>query len=229
MKKVFIIATVFAIAISLSLSLGFVAFAENENQGQGRIKSAQKILSNVEKHLQRFIEVKDKISDDDLTQGRAGISVLITPSGQARVTSGIISSLASSSAIFNVKAWGHEYVVMTDGDTKFVARGQEVSFADLKVGDKVDVGGSVMMEAGHEGHLKARIVRNRAITGQIVVNNELCKRITGILEMLLKITGRTVDPSVLGCGPSVSPSPTPSPSASTSPSVSPTPSPSPSS
>lgn len=149
----------------------------------------EKAVESVEKHLNRLLEVKDKVSDHDLKEGRSGTSVLINPAGQARITHGEIVSIASSGATFTVKLWGKEWLVMTNSDTKFVGAGKEVSFGSLAVGHKVDVSGSMMTESGHEGHIMSRLVRDRSLVSEANTARieELKKKIQELMDRLNKL------------------------------------------
>lgn len=186
--------SLYIVASALILGGIVATVAADDDEGLGR--GLEKAISNIEKHLNRLLEVKDHISDHDLKEGRSGTSVLITPAGQARITNGEIVSIASSSATFTVKLWGKEWLVMTNSDTKFVGRGSEVLFGSLIVGHKVDVSGSMMTETGHEGHIMARLVRDRSLFAEVnsARIEELKKKIQELMDrlnLLLQSVGAT--------------------------------------
>lgn len=193
-KLAFIVALVFAFVIG---GVFFVSANDDndDNNGLNRKteKKIEKVIEKAEKHLNRLLEVKDHISDNDLKEGRSGMSILVNPSGQARITSGEIVSVASSSATFSVKVWGKEWLVMTGSDTKYVGAGKEISFGDLRVTHKVDVTGSMMTEAGHEGHIMARLVRNRSSVSEANAAKieELRKKIQELIDKLNKLLQNT--------------------------------------
>lgn len=150
------------VTLGILTSLGTVsgvALAEN----YGMEKKAENMLENFEKHLNKLNEVKDRVSDHDLKKGSAGPGILVNPSGEARLTGADVVSVASSSATMTVKVWGKEFLVMANSDTKYLGGGKEVSLGDIKAGDKVDVTGKMMTESGHEGHIMARIMRDRSL------------------------------------------------------------------
>ena len=186
-KKIAIIA-----AISCLFVIGGVFMASAKDDGDddnGVGHKIEKAVESVEKHLNRLLEVKDKVSDNDLKGGRSGTSVLINPAGQTRITNGEVVSIASSSATFTVKLWGKEWLVMAGSDTKYVGAGKEVVFSSLAVGHKVDVSGSMMTEAGHEGHIMARLVRDRSLVSEANTARieELRKMIQELMDRLNKI------------------------------------------
>ena len=184
-KAFFIVAVCLAVVVAVAAS----SVSADENIGSKNLENA---LSNVEKHISKLFEVKDKISDDDLKSGRAGTSVLINPSGSARVTNGEIISIAAPN--FTLKVWGHDYFVMTDSQlTKFVGSNNEVAFSDLKVGHKVDVKGEMMTESGHEGHIKTQLVRDRTLVSDERAQRieELKKKIQELIERLQKLLSGT--------------------------------------
>lgn len=178
------------VAISCAFVIGgaFMVSADNDNDN-GIGHKMEKAVESIEKHLNRLLEVKDRVSDHDLKEGKSGTSVLINPAGQARITNGEIISIASSSATFTVKLWGKEWLVMTGGDTKYIGAGKEVSFGSLAVGHKVDVSGSMMTEVGHEGHIMARLVRDRSLVSEVNTARieELRKMIQELMDRLNKI------------------------------------------
>ena len=163
--------------------------ADDDDDDNGMGRKVGKAVENIEKHLNRLLEVKDRVSDKELKEGRAGVSILITPAGQARITNGEIVSIASSSATFTVKLWGKEWLVMTGGDTKYVGAGKEILFSSLAVGHKADVSGSMMTESGHEGHIMARLVRDRSLVSEANTARieELRKMIQELMDRLNKI------------------------------------------
>lgn len=188
-KKLAVIA-IFALAFSI----GGVFSVSADNDDKDSVgRKMEKVVDNIEKHLNRLLEVKDKISDHDLKEGRAGSSILVNPTGQARLTNAEVVSIASSSATFTVKLWGKEWLVMTGSDTKYVGAGKEVSFGDLKIGHRVDVTGSMMTEAGHEGHIMARLVRDRSLVSEVnsARVEELRKKIQELIEKLNKLLQST--------------------------------------
>lgn len=189
MSKKIIISVLLVSFIVLGGTLIANADRDDDNGNRGSGKNLEKAIENIEKHLNRLLEVKDKVSDHDLKEGRAGASVLVNPAGQARLTNGEIVSVASSSATFAVKLWGKEWLVMTNSDTKYVGAGKEVSFGSLAVGHKVDVSGSMMTESGHEGHIMARLVRDRSLVSEVNTARieELRKMIQDLMDRLNRI------------------------------------------
>ena len=184
-KLAFIVLSVlFLSASGLALS---VSAGDDDDNGVGH--KVEKAVEGIEKHLNRLLEVKDHVSDKELKEGRSGTSVLVNPSGQARITNGEIVSIASSSATFTVKVWGKEWLVMTGADTKYVGAGKEISFSSLLVGHKVDVTGSMMTEAGHEGHIMARLVRDRSVVSEANAARieELRKKIQELIDRLNRL------------------------------------------
>src|SRR3989338_10395498 len=186
MKKLAIIAIISCLFV---IGGAFMVSADDDDDDNGMGRKVGKAVENIEKHLNRLLEVKDRVSDKELKEGRAGVSILITPAGQARITNGEIVSIASSSATFTVKLWGKEWLVMTGGDTKYVGAGKEVVFSSLAVGHKVDVSGSMMTEAGHEGHIMARLFLYRSLFSEANTARieELRKMIQELMDRLNKI------------------------------------------
>lgn len=183
-----------AVLVMSIFAVGGVFFANADNDDDKNLeRKMENVVEKVEKDLNRLLEVKDRISDNDLKKGRSGMSILINPSGQTRITYGEIVSTASSSATLSVKVWGKEWLVMTGSDTKYVGAGKEVSLNDFKAGHKVDVTGSMMTEAGHEGHIMARLIRNRSLMSEVnaTLIEELRKKIQELVDKLNKILEST--------------------------------------
>lgn len=164
---------------------------------------------------------------DEMREGRAPKSLVITPSGNVKITDAEVVSVAGTE--FTVKVWGLNLVVKTDGETKFVVgRLRDWSLAELKVGDKIDVIGRINET---DGSVKAEIVNAKISVPRI--QNEEVMRLRALIESLirqlqeaLRRTGRPLPPGISPV-PEVSPTPvsTPTPTPAVTPTPSPVPTP----
>lgn len=206
-------------------AFGARVFARDENEdeakpGKGPVKAVEKALER----LQNF-EFKG-FGEEDFTRGLAPSSLAINPQGHVRLTNAEVTAISGSS--LSVKVWGLAFTVRQGTSTKvFAGKIRELSFSDIKVGDRIDVVGRTSEST--PGVIDAEVIHDRALIVQ--ARDEEVARLRSLIEDLirrlqdiLQRSGRSLPPGFSPLpSPSASPSPTPSPSPSPSPSPTPTP------
>ena len=120
-----------AILLLLSLTTFSLVYADSD-RGQDGFK---KLFREIDKVIEKF-------EDDDLPEIESKrehpASLFVGPRGQARVISGEVSAVASST--LNVKVWGLGLVINT-ANARFSPA--NASSSAIKIGDKVNIKGQI--------------------------------------------------------------------------------------
>ncbi len=116
----------------------------------------------------------------EIEKGDVAKSFGISASGNVKITNAEVVSVSENS--LSVKSWGLVAKVATDSETKFlVGKLRTWSLAEIKVGDRIDVFGS-MNEA--DGSVNATAI-NAKISAPRIQNEEV-SRLRSVIEGLVK-------------------------------------------
>ncbi|MEW5805285.1 MAG: hypothetical protein AB1721_00945 [Patescibacteria group bacterium] len=152
---------------------------------------------------------------EEIREGRAVRSLVIAPTGNTKITDAEVVSVSGNN--FTVKVWGLSLAVETNENTKFVVgRLRDWSLSELKVGDKVDIIGTIDEASGS---IKADLVNARISVPRI--QNEEVLRLRSIIENLI----RQLQEALRKVGRQLPPGISPVPEVSPTPEISPTPEP----
>lgn len=148
----------------------------------------------------------------EIEKGDAAKSFGISASGNVKITNAEVVSVSGDS--LSVKSWGLVVKVATDSETKFlVGKLRTWSLAEIKVGDRIDVFGT-MNEA--DGSVNATAINAKVSAPRI--QNEEVLRLRSVVEGLVKQLQEALRRLGKQLPPGISPVPTASPSVSVSPS-----------
>ncbi|MBI4132804.1 MAG: fibronectin type III domain-containing protein [Candidatus Sungbacteria bacterium] len=161
-------------------------------------KSVGKPLQKIEKAIERLENFQ--LPEVESTREHPS-SFFVGPKGEVRVISGEITALASTT--MSVKVWGLTFAVNT-GRAQFTPQGAQ---ANLRVGDKVNIKGSI---AAATGSINATLVHALSSRNRMV--DELVNLINRLIEQLRELQRRA--------GLPVTPLPTPPPADTTAPTIS---------
>ncbi len=209
MKKI-ILAAVLGLLIILPAARQ--VWAEENEKGELKSFSPSEVFEQLKVWEKNF-----KLPEiSEIEKGNAAKSFGISASGNVKITNAEVVSVSGNS--LSVKSWGLVVKVATNSETKFlVGKLRTWSLAEIKVGDKIDVFGT-MNES--DGSVNATAI-NAKISAPRIQNEEVLRLrsvVDGLVKQLqeaLRKLGKQLPPS-----PSVdgSPMPTASPLVSVSPS-----------
>ena len=125
------------------------------------------------------------------TPRRVKQSLEINPNGQVQLRNAKVESVASTT--LSVKVWGHVFAVAVVSETKLRGHGEgRIEMADVKVGDLVDVKGTMNEDTGviTARELRDDSARTRADEEREGKISEIRKMIEGLKKQLEGLIGK---------------------------------------
>ncbi len=215
-----------AISTAFVLTSVFTLTALAENRGDSMGKSPIKSIENMLKKLEQ-IDSNDFSFNTEDVQKNVPSTMTINPQGNIRITNGKVTAVSGDA--ISVEIWKLNFSVQKMPDTRVLAnRKQELTFAQIAVGDMVGVLGQI--DTTTSGLIHAQIIHDRSRNPAVneAEKGRLQSLITELIQKLNAILRSRGQAPLPTPSVSVSPSPSLTPSSSPSPSASASPSPSPS-
>lgn len=165
----------FASAV-LVIALAAAPVLARDDDNDDDFKPVSKPLQKIEKAIERL----ENFQLPEIESAREHpASFFVGPQGQVRVISGEVMTLASTT--MSVKVWGLTFAVNTGG-AQFTP--QEAQ-ANLRVGDKVNIKGSISADTGS---INATLVH--ALSSRKRMTDELVNLINRLIEQLRELQRR---------------------------------------
>lgn len=192
MKKYYFFIPFMAVALLASASL---AMAENDDK-----RDNGNLPPGLQKQIQKFESgelFKGLRMDENIVKATLPSSLAINPNGDIRINEAKVTSVpaptsaTSTTGSLTIKVWGMTFTLNITADSKLYTQTRNLAITDIKVGDSVDVSGTVSESA--PGVVQVRQLKDRTQQASMT-SEEVSKirlRIQELIERLNILLGKT--------------------------------------